>query len=198
MVEKINIFGYILIAFVIIIAINIYRESDLFQLKCIISDVDGKQYCVRERAKLQLAADLLATATTNMKLLVKHVANKYPDRDNCKRLLKNFNPKKVKEILPTSKFTAYSENKGENLAFCTTKTKTGDSLIDQNTLTFVAMHELSHIATKSVGHTTEFWENFKFILENAVEIGIYKPIDYKKKPKGYCGMTITDNPYYDL
>ena len=42
------------------------------------------------------------------------------------------------------------------------------------------------------------WENFKFILGNAVEIGIYKPIDYKKKPKGYCGMTITDNPYYDL
>jgi len=193
-----NIFGYILMAFVLIISIKMYRESDLFQLKCIISDVDGKQYCVRERAKLELAADLLATTTGNMRLLIDDVNKKYPDRDNVKRLIKNFNPKKVKEILPTSKFTAYSENKGENLAFCTTKTKEGDGLIDQNTLTFVAMHELSHIATKSVGHTTEFWENFKFILENAVEIGIYKPVDYKKKPKGYCGMTISDNPFYDL
>jgi len=40
--------------------------------------------------------------------------------------------------------------------------------------------------------------HFKFILENAVEKGIYKPVDYKNKPKGYCGMTITDNPFYDL
>ena len=193
-----TIFGYILIAFVIIISIKMYRESDMFQLKCIISDVDGKQYCVRERAKLELAADLLATTTTNMKSLVDDVNEKFPDRDNVRRLVKNFNPKKVKEILPTSKYTAYSENKGESLTFCTTKTREGDSLIDQNSLTFVALHELSHIATKSVGHTTEFWENFKFILENAVDIGIYKPIDYKNNPKGYCGMNITDNPYYDL
>ena len=195
---RINLFGYILIAFVILITIKIYRESDMFQLKCIISDVDGKQYCVRERAKLKLAADLLAKTTQNMQLVVNHMGEKFPNRDNVKRLVKNFNPKKVKEILPTSKFTAYSENKGESLAFCTTKTKQGDNLIDQNTLTFVALHELSHIATKSIGHTTEFWENFKFILENAVEIKIYKPIDYKNKPKGYCGMTITDNPFYDL
>ena len=195
---KINLFGYVLIAFIILITIKIYRESDMFQLKCIISDVDGKQYCVRERAKLQLAANLLAKTTEHMQLVVDHLGEKFPDRDNVKRLVKNFNPKKVKEILPTSKYTAYSENKGESLAFCTTKTKQGDSLIDQNTLTFVALHELSHIATKSIGHTTEFWENFKFILENAVEIKIYKPIDYKSKPKGYCGMTITDNPFYDL
>ena len=67
-----------------------YRESDMFQLKCIISDVDGKQYCVRERAKLELAADLLATTTKNMQLLVDGVNEKYPDRDNVKRLVKSF------------------------------------------------------------------------------------------------------------
>ena len=36
------------------------------------------------------------------------------------------------------------------------------------------------------------------LLKNAVKIGIYEPVDYKKKPKNYCGMNITDNPYYDL
>ena len=106
---KTNFFGYVLIGFVVIIIIKMYRESDMFQLKCIISDVDGKQYCVRERAKLQLAADLLAKTTQKMKLAVIHLHEKYPERDNVKRLHKNFNPKKVKEILPTSKFTAYSE-----------------------------------------------------------------------------------------
>ncbi len=193
-----DIFTYILIAFVLLIILKIYHESDMFQLKCIISNVDGKSYCVRERAKLQLVADLLATTTQNMSSLVKYLGEKFPDRENVKRLIKNFNPTKVKEILPTSKFTAYSENKGEKLAFCTTTTKKGSKLIDKNTLMFVALHELSHIATKSVGHTTEFWENFKFLIQNAEKINIYKPQNYKEKPQKYCGMTISDSPYYDL
>ena len=91
---KTNMFGYILIAFIIVISIKMYRESDMFQLKCIISDVDGKQYCVRERAKLELAADLLAKTTSHMQQLVEHVNEKYPSRDNVRRLVKNFNPKK--------------------------------------------------------------------------------------------------------
>jgi hypothetical protein len=28
--------------------------------------------------------------------------------------------------------------------------------------------------------------------------GVYTPIDYKKNPQSYCGMTINDNPLYDL
>ena len=52
--------------------------------------------------------------------------------------------------------------------------------------------------TKSIGHKKEFWQNFKFLLKNAVDIVLNKPMDYKKKPKKYCGMTISDNPYYDL
>jgi len=195
---KRDIFTYILIGFVLLIIFRIYRESDLFQLKCIISSVDGKEYCVRERAKLELVADLLAETTQKMSKLVKYLGEKYPDRDNVKRLVKNFNPRKVNEILPTSKFTAYSENKGEKLAFCATTTKKGNKLIDKNTLMFVALHELSHIATKSVGHTTEFWGNFKFLIQNADKINIYKPVNYKEKPTNYCGMTITDSPYYDL
>jgi hypothetical protein len=190
--------GYALFVFVIIVALKIYYESDAFNLKCIISNVDGNQYCVRERAKLQLAADLLAKTTQKLKKLVKHMAEKFPDRDNVKRLAKNFNPKRISETLPTSSYTAYSENKGEKLAFCTTTTKKGDNLIDENTLTFVGIHEISHIMTKSVGHTSEFWQNFKFLLKNAISIQIYEPIDYKKNPVDYCGMEIHDNPYYDL
>ena len=133
-----------------------------------------------------------------LKKLVAAMKEKYPERPNVERLVQNFNPKKVKEILPTSAYTAYSENKGEKLAFCTTTTKKGNTLIDDNTLTFVGIHEIAHIMTKSIGHTKEFWNNFKFLLQNAAEIGIYTPVDYKRKPKEYCGMKITDNPYYDM
>jgi len=195
---KINILGYITLFLLFICCIKIYRESDYFNLKCIISDVDGKHYCVRERSKLELAADKLAKASINMNKLVQHCDNKYPDRENMNRLKKGFNPQKISETLPTSEYTAYSENKGEKLAFCLDKKKSGKGgLIDMNTLMFVAIHELAHIATKSIGHTDEFWKNFKFLLHEAEEINIYTPIDYKKKPQEYCGMDITDNPYYD-
>jgi len=195
---KINIFAIIVFVFITIIIFKIYNESDMFQLKCIVSDIDGNKYCVRERDKLELVADLLAKVTNNMKTLVLHMKKTYPERKNVERLSNNFNPKKIYETLPTSSYTAYSENKGEKLAFCTTTTKQGNKLIDENTLTFVAIHELSHLATKSVGHTDEFWSNFKFLLKEAKKEGIYNPIDYKKNPQPYCGMTITDNPYFDL
>ncbi len=194
----INIFGYFIIIFVIGFSLKIYFESEMFHLKCIVSDEDGNTYCVRETPKLELVADLLAKVTRKLTKLVKYLGEKYPTRENVKRLTSKFNPKKIMETLPTSKFTAYSENKGEKLAFCTTTTKEGSKLIDENTLTFVALHEISHIATESIGHKKEFWENFKFILKNAVSLGLYEPKDYKKKPQKYCGMTITDNPYYDL
>ena len=194
-----NYLGYAFIALLLIVCIKIYQDSDTFNLKCIISDVDGEKYCVRERSKLQLAANLLATVTGNCKDLVAFVGKKYPDDEDVQRLVKNFNPEKISETLPTSELTAYSENKGEKLAFCLNKKKDDSSkLIDLNTLTFVAIHELSHIMTKVEGHKQVFWQNFKFLLENAKEANIYQPVDYKKSPEPYCGMDITDNPYFDM
>lgn len=196
--DKLDILGYILIGFILIICGYIYFDSASFQLKCIVSTVDGNKYCVRERGDVQKAADLLARVTDKCKKLVDYVGEKYPDQENVKRLVKGYNPKKIMETLPTSEYTAYSENKGEKLAFCLNKKKGENSnLIDEHTLTFVAIHELSHIATKSIGHKTEFWQNFKFLLENAKEAGIHTPEDYKKAPKEYCSMKIHDNPYFD-
>ena len=195
---KFNIIGYAIITLILIICIRIYTDSDHFNLKCIISDVDGKKYCVRERAKLELAADRLATINVKMYKLVEHCYKKYPERENVIRLKKGYNPSEIYETLPTSEFTAYSQNKGEKLAFCLDTKKNGGNLIDINTLTFVAIHELSHIACESVGHTDEFWDNFKFLLEESKVIGVYNPIDYKKTPQDYCGMKIKDSPFFDL
>ena len=195
---KIGILGFVLIAFTVLIIIKLYQESDIFQLKCIVSTKDGNKYCVRDKENLEKSADMLADMTIKLKRLVKHMAQKYPDEERVKRLVKGFNPKKVMETLPTSEYTAYSENKGEKLAFCLTKKKNEGNMIEPNTLTFVSIHEVAHIMTKSVGHNKEFWDNFKFLLENAKEIGIYSPVDYSKNPTEYCGMDITDNPYYDI
>ena len=196
---KLNMFGLIIILFIILIGLKLYYESDVFNLRCIVSTADGKKYCVRERNNIEKASNLLAQTTDKLKYLVENMNARYSNRKNIQRLVENFNPTTIKETLPTSEYTAYSENKGEKLAFCLNiNKKNNENLIDQNTLMFVAIHEIAHIMTLSVGHTEEFWQNFKFLLENAVELGIYEPIDYKKNPKNYCGMTISDNPYYDL
>jgi len=194
-----DILGYFIIGFILSTSYYIYRENyESFQLKCIVSSVDGNKYCVRERENIEKAADLLAKITERCKDLVAYVVDKYPNKENVKRLKENFNPQKISETLPTSSYTAYSENKGEKVAFCLNKQKgDNDNLIDENTLTFVAIHELSHVMTKSIGHKSEFWSNFKFMLECAKEAGIHNPVDYKKDPQEYCGMKIHDNAYYD-
>ena len=196
--DKDSIILYIIITIVLLVCLKVYSESDAYNLKCIISDVDGERYCVRERSKMQLAADLLSNVTKNLKDLVVYCSKKFPDDENVHRMVQKFNPTKISETLPTSEYTAYSENKGEKLAFCLNKEKNGTKLIDINTLTFVAIHELAHIMTISEGHKQEFWQNFKFLLEQAKASKIYEPVDYKKNPEPYCGMDITDNPYYDF
>ena len=196
---NIDLLGFTLICLIVILSYRIYIDSDFFHLKCIISNVDGNTYCVRERTKLEMAADRLALVNNNLNKLVNHLAKKYPNKENVKRLINGYNPKKIYETLPTSEFTAYSENKGEKLAFCLdTEKNSKGRLIDLNTLMYVALHEVSHIGTKSIGHNDEFWQNFKFMITEAKAINIYNPIDYKKEPARYCGMNISDNPYYDI
>ena len=194
---KINIIGTLLILLLFVISVRVYLNSEHFNLKCIISNVDGDTYCVRERSKLTLAADKLARTNTKLKHLINHCKEKYPKRENIKRLVNGYNSDNIVETLPTSKYTAYSLNKGEKLAFCLDTKRKGGKLIDDNTLLFVAIHELSHIASVSVGHTEEFWNNFRFLLREATSLNLYKPVDYSKHPEEYCGMEITDNPYYD-
>lgn len=192
--------NYVAIALVFLMAVVCYRawrDSAAFQLKCVVSGVDGNEYCVRDRDKLSLAADRLASVNGKLRAVVDHCKRKYPNEPHVQRMVEGYNPDKVYETLPTSKYVAYSENKGERLAFCLKTEKDAGDLIDENTLAFVALHELAHIATESIGHTPEFWRNFRFILEKAVHLGVYTPVDYKKHNRRYCGTTISDNPYYD-
>lgn len=192
-----NLLKYILIFNLLGICLYLFFNSDFYNLKCVVSTVDGNKYCVRERKRIHEAADILATVMKKCESLISYLIRKYPHNAAVQRLHKKFDKSRCVETLPTSELTAYSENKGEKVAFCLNKKKNGTKLIDENTLTFVALHELSHIMSISVGHNDEFWDNFKFLLDNAVEINLYTPVDYKKNPEGYCGLEITDNPYYD-
>ena len=91
--NKDDILGWVMIIFILIISYKIFSDSDYFQLKCIVSTVDGDKYCVRERKNIKQASDLLARTTVKMKKLVEYVDKKHPDKPNIRRLVKKFNPK---------------------------------------------------------------------------------------------------------
>ena len=90
-------------------------------------------------------------------------------------------------------YVAYSVNKGDELSICI-RDKETDEFIDQNTIVFVAIHELAHIMTDETGHTPKFWNNMKYLLEQGSEIGIYTPVDYSSSPVMYCGEEINNTP----
>ena len=85
MAKNMNMLGYVLVIFVIGVMLKIYFESDAFNLKCIVSDVDGNKYCVRERPKLKLVANLLASVTEKLKQLVVLTKKEFPNRENVIR-----------------------------------------------------------------------------------------------------------------
>lgn len=65
---------------------------------------------------------------------------------------------------------------------------------NENELYFVLLHEFSHFITKSIGHTKEFWNNFKLVLNTAIKLNIYKYTNYKYNPKTYCNKLIDHTP----
>jgi len=114
-------------------------------------------------------------------------------------LLNNYNPDNMYENDPRfSSGTSYTMNKGSSMHVCLRDKTDPTKLVDFDTLIFVLLHEISHIANyNGWGHDTQFWQTFKFILHEAVLAGIYKPVNYKTQPKNYCGLTIAYQPLHD-
>tara|TARA_Y100000389_G_scaffold69801_1_gene66502 strand:- start:15980 stop:16582 length:603 start_codon:yes stop_codon:yes gene_type:complete len=159
------------------------------------SNVDNNTYIVRNESNKHEAADLIATVNMRLEDLVLRLKKKYGNSDSRVNLLeKRFKNHEIRESIPRLNQTSYSLNKGERIVLCIRARNNTKKLIDLNTITFVALHELAHIMTISIGHKKEFWENFKFILAHAIKWKIYNSVDYNKKPKPYCGIKITDSP----
>ena len=192
--EQIVIFLTVLI--VVVVGFLIYEKKSN-EVEMVESRVDGHKYLVQKMPDNKAAADLIAKTKARLIKLVDYCEHEYPNNNDVKRMCEKFNPNNITEVGKNSKYTSYSVNKGEKLVLCLRSRDGLNKLIDENTLTFVAIHELGHIMSDSIGHTKEFWENFKFLLKKAVEYGLYNPINYNKTPKEYCGMEINDNPYFD-
>ena len=158
------------------------------------SNVDNNEYLVRNLKDKDKAADILAMLRMKLEKMCEVMKEKHPNDESVKRMTEKFNSDNISEAGKSNQYTSYSVNKGEKIVFCIRQKDEDESLVDENTITFVAIHELSNIMTKSVGHTPEFWDNFKKLLKEAVSINIYNKEDYAKNPKEYCGIKVSDSP----
>jgi len=111
-----------------------------------------------------------------------------------KTMIERFNPDNMCENDVNSTSTSYSENKGDRIVICLRSKEKPYPLVDENTVMFVVLHEMAHLMTTTIGHTPEFWANFRRILNDAVGVGIYQTVNYARSPTEYCGMTIADSP----
>ena len=230
-------FNFVELAVVILVIFIIYKyvEKQTYDVVYVRSNVNGKEYLVRNLEDKQQAADLMARISQKLERLVDIIAkgntdemyDKYISKDiqkelyinikpgnqssekddqetmdkikkmfdrDLKRLVENFNPDNFSENTPDSKYTSYSVNKGEKIVFCMRDKNEDESLVDENIMMFVSIHELAHLMTKSVGHGPEFWTNFKILLKIAIDHNLYKYMNFNRKPEPYCGTNISDTP----
>lgn len=204
--------GIIVLVFIIVFYLILKEPMETFFSRTnVLSSVDKRKYNIvgkYEEFTHDDAANKLARLNRKTIELLRHLRRKYiwgrkgtPEiRERVLYLVENYDPDVIRENAPLGKVnTSYVRNKGDVIAICLREKRSGENKFhDDETLQFVKLHEITHIFSKVRGHPYKFWKNFKFILQEAVEAGLYKPIDYAKYPVPYCGIEITYNPYFDI
>ena len=165
----------------------------------LIEAYNGQKVLVNDGENKQKSANLLAEIIERIYKLRNHLKrnrDKYPDNQSCIDLLcENLNEERTQiyENSNSSEYTSYSVNKGEEIVFCLKSRKNPYDLHDINLMMYVAIHELAHIGCHEIGHTDLFKKIFAFYLEVAIELGIYKHVDYEIDPVEYCGMILSSS-----
>ena len=173
---------------------NYHINSDHIYVKT----QDGDRYRVQKDHKdRKKAAEMIATLVRKSETLISHLEKIAPDDPRTTRLKTRFDPDNIIEKHDEDKATSYTINKGDRLVLCLRQKTDKSELVDPNTAMFVMIHELGHIASESIGHNQEFYENNKWLLNHAIDIGVYQYVDYEQNNETYCGMEIT-NPIVDL
>lgn len=180
---------------------------------------DGSLYRVHKmHGNPQTAAELMAYLHDWSIDLIEHLRNKYlrspqgarfPARRKIVQLiLDRYDPDALAEGSPLnpSGDTSYVLNKGEEFVMCLREkdpARTGDpdkhDFHDRLILTFVKTHELAHLGVNVRQHPPEFWECFKFLLQESdfMAPGGEGWPDYERFPTTYCGMEVNYNPLLD-
>lgn len=159
---------------------------------------------------------LLDMAEAQLVIFFTHLSKKYLIENDEKSIMFGKSNKKnpyvsyIKQLLDRFKFvnlyeispgniggdSAYTINK-KSVYICLKNRVYPYNIHNINTVMFVLIHELTHISNASWNHPNEFWILFKFLLLEAVECNVYRPINYSIYPELYCNTLIKYNPLFD-
>lgn len=188
---QIGLEGLIILSSVVIISYFAYQTLFEDHLEKVRSTVDNREYLVRENEDAENAANLMAEIRQRLVRLTEHLYKSFPDDKRVALLKNNFNENAFREGSEGSGYTSYSLNKGEQIILCL---RNQNKLMDINTMMFVSIHELAHLANATIGHDEAFWDTNRWLLEEAINIGIYVKQEFDKDPVDYCNIKITSTP----
>jgi hypothetical protein len=205
-----NVSHIILILALITIVIIMYYDVGQRDMVYVKSDIDNISYMVRNQKDKKVSANFLAKLKANIYAISQYTMNKIKDNKTAKmsryiefkpyilQLNEKIKNVVIKESSSNSVYTSYTVNKGEEIIFCIrsksiTTYLQNNNIHDFNLVMYVLLHEISHVACPEYNHTPLFKKIFRFICEEAIEMGIYTKIDFVSSPKEYCGMSINDS-----
>jgi len=179
-----------------------YTYSEVRYIK---SSVDGKVYLIRrgnnKTEKFLLdSANTLAEINRRIIKLIKHLKLTYTQDSSknyfIKKLDENYNSYMISEAAVDPRYTTYTVDK-EDMHICLRTRDKYENIYDINTLMYVCLHESAHLCNYTRdnipinGHGPEFKMVFRFLVEEAMTIGVYQHVNYVLNPQEYCGIQIT-------
>ena len=197
---KSEILYYILIiiftAIVSIILLNwVFSRDDISNFT---SDT-GRVYGIRSEGSEgsnDQAINQLSSISKKMDYLTDYMyQNELPTAEVATRLKYRWASCKLRETSSNDSSVAFTVNKGTEMRLCIRNSK--NAFEDENTSIFVVLHELAHIMSVSYGHNAEFKKNFKYIVQTATKLGLYKPQNFEENPQSYCNTVINTTPCSD-
>jgi predicted metal-dependent hydrolase len=185
----------ILIISILFYAISYYVFKDGGDVVYVKSNIIKEKFVVQNTKDKKKAADILGQIYVNIFKLRSHLNKNIESYPEFKQYIEQFCSRiKNVELAENSNkgdHTSFTINKGDKIALCL-KSKQTDRFHDINLIMYVTLHELAHVACPELDHTDLFKKIFAFILTVASDINIYKRVDYKVKPKEYCGLIISE------
>ncbi len=192
----------------VLICIFVYFRY-FHNLTSVKSAINGQIYRVMDMSDKQRASDMIAELDNFARTFIKNMRVRYSRNPNLDplgyELIRNLEKRykggaSLSENPPTNSDTSYTLNKGDYITLCLRQKEFPYQLHDIETMKYVFLHELAHVAMtmSDAEHSNNFWRQFKFILKEAQFQGLYTPVNYQKAPVVYCGLKIKYNPLFDL
>lgn len=198
---------YILIIILIVLFLSVrtcfvYSESLYIE-----SAVDNNHYLIRRGKNktdefLKESANTLAEINNRVIQLIDHLDKKYKNDDTkmffIKKLKENYSSSVLSEAAIDKRYTTYTIDK-RDMHICLRTRDDEEKLYDINLLMYVVLHELAHLCNYTPGghpiqgHGIEFKKIFRLLVQEGINIGIYKYENYTSNPKNYCGMVISSS-----